>query len=108
MVDTTDLEKVEAAFKENTKVMWIEGATNPTMKCTDIAAVAKLCNERGVILIIDNTFMSPMLQSPLKLGATVVYHSCTKYLGGHANVIAGGLMLNDYALYLKLKDLAES
>ena len=72
------------------------------MKCTDIAAVAKLCHSKGAMLVIDNTFMSPCLQNPLLLGADVVMHSITKYIGGHSDVVAGALMFNDSKLYDKL------
>lgn len=102
MIDFTDLKKVKAAIKKNTKLMWIESPTNPTLKCTDIAAVAKICKEKGVRLVIDNTFMSPALQNPLSLGADVVMHSITKYIGGHSDVVAGCLVFNDSELYDKL------
>merc|ERR1711957_496982 len=82
--------------------MWIESPTNPTLKCTDIAAVAKICKEKGVRLVIGNTFMSPALQNPLALGADVVMHSITKYIGGHSDVVAGCLCFNDADLYDKL------
>lgn len=102
MVDMSDLKRVKAAIKKNTKIVWIESPTNPTLKCTDIAEVAKLCKAKGVLLAIDNTFMSPVLQNPTKLGADIVMHSLTKYVGGHADVVAGGLMFDDSDLYDKL------
>eukprot|EP00356_Strombidium_inclinatum_P007703 CAMPEP_0170499390 /NCGR_PEP_ID=MMETSP0208-20121228/31238_1 /TAXON_ID=197538 /ORGANISM="Strombidium inclinatum, Strain S3" /LENGTH=449 /DNA_ID=CAMNT_0010776917 /DNA_START=6 /DNA_END=1353 /DNA_ORIENTATION=+ len=102
MIDFTDLTKVKAAIKKNTKIIWIESPTNPTLKCTDIAAVAKIAKAAGALLVIDNTFQSPVLQNPLKLGADVVMHSITKYIGGHSDVVAGALMFNDSALYDKL------
>ena len=102
MVDFSNLKKVEASIKKNTKIVWIESPTNPTLKCTDIAAVAKLCKAKGALLVIDNTFMSPVLQNPLLLGADVVMHSITKYIGGHSDVVAGALMFNDGKLYDKL------
>lgn len=102
MIDFSDLKKVRGAIKKNTKICWIESPTNPTLKCTDIAAVAKICKEKGVMLVIDNTFMSPVLQNPLLLGADIVMHSCTKYIGGHSDVVAGALMFNDAKLYDKL------
>lgn len=98
----SDLKKVKSAIKSNTKIVWIESPTNPTFKCTDIAAVAKLCKEKNALCCIDNTFMSPALQNPLKLGADVVMHSVTKYIGGHSDVVAGALMFNDPDLYDKL------
>lgn len=102
MIDMTDLKKVKAAFKKNTKMVWIESPTNPTLKCTDIQEVAKICKANGALCVVDNTFMSPALQNPLVLGADVVMHSITKYIGGHSDVVAGALMFNDSALYDKL------
>lgn len=102
MIDFTDLKKVDKAVKKNTKIVWIESPTNPTLKCTDIAGVAKICKAKGAMLVIDNTFMSPVLQNPLLLGADVVMHSITKYIGGHSDVVAGALMFNDSKLYDKL------
>lgn len=77
----------------------MESPTNPTLKCTDIGGVAKLCKEKGALLGIDNTFMSPVLQNPCKLGADITMHSVTKYIGGHADVLAGCLCFNDTKLY---------
>lgn len=102
MIDFSDLKKVRAAVRPNTKIIWIETPTNPTLKCTDIAGVAKIAKEKGALLAIDNTFMSPVLQSPAKLGADVVMHSMTKYIGGHADVVAGSLHFNCPDLYDKL------
>ena len=102
LIDCTDLKKVEKAIQKNTKIMWIESPTNPTLKCTDIAAVAKICKKHNVFLAIDNTFMSPVLQHPLELGADIVMHSVTKYIGGHSDVVAGALMFNSRELYDKL------
>jgi len=99
MIDFSDIKTVEKAMKPNTKICWIESPTNPTFKCTDIAAVAKVCKKNGTLLVIDNTFMSPALQNPLKLGADIVMHSITKYIGGHSDVVAGALMFNDSDLY---------
>ena len=80
-------------------MMWIESPTNPTLKCTDISEVSKICKKHEVFLVIDNTFMSPVLQNPLALGADMVMHSVTKYIGGHSDVVAGALMFNDAKLY---------
>jgi cystathionine gamma-lyase len=102
MIDFSDLKKVEAAIKPNTKMMWVESPTNPTLKCTDIAEVAKICKKKGILLAIDNTFMSPALQNPLLLGADIVMHSITKYIGGHSDVVAGAVIFNDPDLYDKL------
>jgi len=102
MIDCCDLKKVEKAIQKNTKIMWIESPTNPTLKCSDIQAIAKICKKHNVFLAIDNTFMSPVLQQPLKLGADIVMHSVTKYIGGHSDVIAGALMFNSLELFDKL------
>lgn len=102
MIDFSDLNKVKAAIKKNTKIVWIESPTNPTLKCTDIAAVAKITKAAGALLVIDNTFQSPVLQNPIELGADIVMHSITKYIGGHSDVVAGALMFNDSDLYDKL------
>jgi cystathionine gamma-lyase len=99
MIDFTDVKHVEASFKENTRFCWIESPTNPTMKCVDIAAVAKICKKKGATLIIDNTFMSPALVNPLSLGADVVIHSLTKYIGGHSDVTGGALIFNCPEMY---------
>ena len=99
MIDMQDLKLVKGAFKKNTKMVWIESPTNPTLKVTDLKAVADICREKGVLLVVDNTFMSPVLQNPLLLGADIVMHSVTKYIGGHSDVVAGALMFNDESLY---------
>ena len=102
MTDMSDMKKVRSCFKKNTKIVWIESPTNPTLKCTDIGAVAKICKEFGALLCVDNTFMSPALQNPIVLGADIVMHSITKYIGGHSDVVAGCLCFNDPALYDKI------
>ncbi len=96
-VDTTDLAALEAALTDKTKIVWIETPTNPLLRITDIAAVADLTHAHGARLCVDNTFATPMLQRPLDLGADLVMHSVTKYLGGHSDVIMGALVLNDDA-----------
>lgn len=102
MTDMQDLKKVRAAFKKNTKMVWVESPTNPTLKVTDIGAVAQICKEKGALLVVDSTFMSPALQNPLSLGADIVMHSITKYIGGHSDVVAGALMFNNPDFYDKL------
>ncbi len=92
----------------NTKMLWVETPTNPTMKVIDIAACATIAKEKNLILVVDNTFASPYLQNPLKLGADIVMHSATKYLGGHSDVIMGALMMNDDKLYEQLAFLLNS
>jgi cystathionine beta-lyase/cystathionine gamma-synthase len=89
LVDTTNPGEMEKAIKKNTKVVYIESPTNPTLKLVDIARAAKLAHRAGALLLIDNTFASPINQKPLDLGADVSIHSATKYLNGHADVIAG-------------------
>lgn len=102
MIDFSDVNVVKKHMRKNTKIVWIESPTNPTLKCTDIAAVAKICKAHGALLCVDNTFMSPALQNPLKLGADVVMHSVTKYIGGHSDVLGGALIFNDSDLYDRL------
>jgi cystathionine gamma-lyase len=86
---------VEAAMRPTTKLVWIETPTNPMLKLVDIAAVAAVCTKRGVMLAVDNTFMTPYFQRPLELGADVVAHSLTKYLNGHSDVVGGALIFKD-------------
>jgi cystathionine gamma-lyase len=89
-------------INENTKLVWIETPTNPTMQVIDIEAIANISKSKGLILAVDNTFASPYLQNPMDLGATIVMHSVTKYIGGHSDVVMGCLMLNDEDLYKRL------
>ncbi len=103
-VDLTDLDAVKAAFKPETKLLWLETPTNPMMKLADIAAL-KAVTPSGVRVVVDNTFASPAIQQPLKLGADIVMHSTTKYLGGHSDVVGGMLVMNDESLYQELKFL---
>jgi cystathionine beta-lyase/cystathionine gamma-synthase len=91
-VDTADLDAVKAAIKPNTKLIHIETPTNPLMVLTDIAAVCEIAHAKGVEVSVDNTFMSPVLQSPIVLGADVVMHSTTKFLNGHSDGLGGGLI----------------
>ena len=88
-VDTSDLARVEAALRPNTRLLYVETPANPTITLTDISACAELCRERGIRLVVDNTFCSPYLQRPLELGADVVLHSVTKFINGHADVVGG-------------------
>ncbi len=97
-VDTTNPENITAVLTEKSKLIWIETPTNPLMNITDIEAVSKISKKAGTILCVDNTFASPYLQNPLDLGADIVMHSSTKYLGGHSDVIQGALIVNDQSL----------
>ncbi|MEO7122361.1 MAG: cystathionine gamma-synthase [Lacisediminihabitans sp.] len=102
-VDLADPDAVRSALaKPNTKILWFETPSNPLMKITDIAALAELAHEVGALVVVDNTFASPALQQPLALGADVVVHSTTKYLGGHSDVVGGALVLNDTELAEKI------
>ena len=97
-VDTADIANIEAAITPKTRLIWIETPTNPLMNITDIAATATIAKKAGALLCVDNTFASPYLQNPLTLGADIVMHSATKYLGGHSDVIQGCLVMNDPSL----------
>lgn len=88
-VDTTDVANVFDAITPATKLIWLETPTNPTLKISDIAAIAKIAQQHNILLCVDNTFASPALQQPILLGADIVVHSATKYLGGHSDLIAG-------------------
>jgi cystathionine beta-lyase/cystathionine gamma-synthase len=97
-VDTSSITNIEAAITPKTRLIWIETPTNPLMNITDIAATATIAKKAGALLCVDNTFASPYLQNPLTLGADIVMHSSTKYLGGHSDVIQGCLVMNDQSL----------
>ncbi len=103
--DTTDPAAVESAIQENTKLVWLETPTNPMLGLSDIAALAKVCQAKGVWLGVDNTFGSPIIQNPLKLGADFVLHSTTKYIGGHSDVVGGAIIMNNKEAYDRLKFL---
>jgi cystathionine gamma-synthase len=98
VADTSDPEAVRAALRPETKLVWVETPSNPLLGVTDIARVAELARAAGARLVVDNTFASPYLQQPLALGADVVVHSTTKYLGGHSDVVGGALVTADVAL----------
>lgn len=102
-VNTSDVEEVRAAFRPNTKLMYIESPSNPAMQVTDIEAVSTLAHERSCLVVVDNTFASPYLQTPLDLGADVVLHSITKFINGHADVVGGVIVAKDPALYKRLR-----
>ena len=102
-VDTTNAENVFNAITPNTKLIWLETPTNPTLKVSDIEAIAKIAKANACLLCVDNTFASPALQQPLSLGADLVVHSATKYLGGHSDLIAGLVVAKEAALGEKIK-----
>jgi cystathionine beta-lyase/cystathionine gamma-synthase len=104
-VETSNLRTVERAVTRRTRLLWIESPTNPLLRIADIRAAAKIAHQHGALCLVDNTFASPYFQRPLKLGADLVLHSTTKYIGGHADVIGGAICLNDRSLYQRLKYL---
>ena len=104
-VDLTDLDAFQQALQAETKLVWLETPTNPNLKLADIAALSELAHARQALVVVDNTFASSYLQNPLALGADLVLHSTTKYLGGHSDVVGGAVMLNDQAIYEQLKFL---
>jgi methionine-gamma-lyase len=91
-VDTSDLSKIEEAIRPETKLLYIETPANPTIKLTDIKACAEIAHKHGILLAVDNTFMSPILQRPIELGADIVIHSMTKFINGHSDIV-GGMIL---------------
>jgi len=97
-IDMNDIAKFQSLINANTKLVWIETPTNPLMKIVDIQEIAKITKANNILFAVDNTFATPYLQKPLDLGADVVMHSATKYLGGHSDVIAGALIVKDAAL----------
>lgn len=107
-VNMQQAENIVPFINGNTKLVWMETPTNPLMNIADIAAIARITKEHKLLLCVDNTFASPYLQNPLDLGADVVMHSATKYLGGHSDVIQGALMMNDVALRDQLYFLQKS
>jgi cystathionine gamma-lyase len=107
-VDMTDVKNVTSYVNKNTKLLWVETPTNPLINITDIAAMAAIAKEHNLLLCVDNTFATPYLQTPLDLGADIVMHSSTKYLGGHSDVIQGALVMNDADLREKLYFLQKS
>jgi cystathionine gamma-lyase len=102
LAPSTDTAAFEAAITPKTKLLWIESPGNPQMSITDIAAIGAIAKRRGVLLGIDSTFATPVLTRPLELGADIVMHSATKYIGGHSDLLGGALVVRDKALYDKL------
>lgn len=102
-VNGTDPSAFAKAIKKETKLIWLETPTNPLLQLTDIAAVSQISKRKNLLLAVDNTFATPYLQRPLELGADIIVHSTTKYLGGHSDVVGGAVVLNDESLYDKIK-----
>ncbi len=96
-VDMTDAERIRAVITPKTKMIWVETPTNPTLKIVDLAAVSAIAKEHGLLMVVDNTFASPIVQRPIALGADIVMHSATKYLNGHSDMVGGMLVIGDNA-----------
>jgi len=107
-VDTTNPANISKAISDHTKLIWLETPTNPLMNITDISAVTAIAKAKNILVCVDNTFASPYLQNPLDLGADIVMHSSTKYLGGHSDVIQGALILNNKELREQLYFIQKS
>ena len=107
-MDMSDIAKVKAALRPNTKLVWLETPSNPMLKIFDIAAIAEIAKQAGAALCVDNTFATPMLQKPLDHGATMVVHSTTKYLNGHSDVVGGAVLTSDVETAEKLHFLQKS
>src|ERR671920_218905 len=101
--DTTDPASVEEALRPETKMLWIETPTNPMLTLSDIAGLSEMAHERGAVVAVDNTFASPYFQNPLALGAEIVVHSTTKYMGGHSDVIGGAVATSNEKFYEEIK-----
>ena len=106
--DLTVVENFSKAIKSNTKLVWLETPTNPTLKLTDIEAIAKIAKSKNILVAVDNTFMSPYFQRPLELGADIVVHSATKYIGGHSDMVGGVAVTNDSKIAEKIAFLSNS
>ncbi|PID59640.1 MAG: cystathionine gamma-synthase [Ignavibacteriae bacterium] len=102
-VNTNEIVQLKSALKKNTKMIYVETPTNPTLSLTDIKAVSSFAKKNNLIAVVDNTFMSPYFQNPLELGADIVVHSSSKYLGGHSDIISGIVIVNDDELKNKIK-----
>lgn len=107
-IDLTKVENLEKAITPNTKMIWLETPTNPTLKLVDIAAISKIAKAKGILVAVDNTFLSPYFQKPLLLGADLVVHSATKYIGGHSDVVGGAVVTNRSDLAEKMAFLSNS
>jgi cystathionine beta-lyase len=108
IVNTSNLDEIEKAIDESVKAVYIESPTNPLMDITDIEAAAKIAKQKKILTIVDNTFMTPYLQRPLSLGADIVLHSATKYLGGHSDLVAGVVVVNSEEMANRLHFIQNS
>jgi cystathionine gamma-lyase len=102
-IDLRDSSNMYRYIKESTRMVWLESPTNPLMKLADIRAISAIAHEKNILVVVDNTFASPYFQRPLDLDADIVVHSVTKYLGGHSDVVAGAVMVNNPSIYEKLR-----
>ena len=107
-IDSTDLNNVKKSIRPNTKMVFIETPTNPTMEITDISGIARICKSRKLVSVVDNTFASPYLQRPLEHGIDIVMHSATKYLNGHSDMLGGLLVVNQAKLIERLRFIQKS
>lgn len=104
-IDCTQVSNIEQAIQPNTKLIWLETPTNPTLKVSDIKAVSEIAKKNNILLAVDNTFLTCYLQRPLSLGADMTVYSLTKFMNGHSDVLMGAILINDKELYEKLKYL---
>lgn len=104
----TDVENFKKAIKPNTKMVWLETPTNPTLKLVDIRKISQIAHEKGILVAVDNTFMSPYFQRPITLGADIVVHSATKYIGGHSDIVSGAVVTNREDIAEKIGFLSNS
>jgi cystathionine beta-lyase/cystathionine gamma-synthase len=104
-VETSKVQEIERAVTPRTRLLWIETPTNPLLRLTDIRAAARIAHRNKALCLVDNTFASPFFQRPLELGADLVLHSTTKYIGGHADIVGGAVCVSDQALFRRLKFL---
>lgn len=102
-VDATNLDLVEKSLQDNTKLIWLETPTNPLLRICDIRKISQLAHQKGIIVVVDNTFLSPYFQKPLNLGADIVLHSTTKYINGHSDAVGGCVMLNDEDYFKRMQ-----
>src|SRR5690606_567153 len=107
-IDMSNAENVRGSINENTKMVWAETPTNPMLNIVDITACSAIAKEHNLLLVVDNTFATPYLQNPLDMGADIVLHSATKYLGGHSDVVLGALIVNDDNLQERLAFIQNS